>query len=312
MKKHPRRKSIAIPLAVVLVLISLYAASEIYRTHDFLDYLVDQKGTLVATAEGRVDDDRRILQVDMRDSNGLEVTGYLKTPSAGDDPFAVILALGGIRTGKEVVNYLDETPGVAIFALDYPYEGKKSSLGAWEFITSVPKIRRALFDTVPACMLAVDYLLGREDLDPERIIFIGGSVGAMYGPVVGAAEPRLAGVGLLFGAGDLETVFRVNIHAPAPLPAAGAWIVSLLLSPLEPLKYVGRVSPRPLFMLNGRGDDRMPISSSELLHQAAGDPKTIRWIDTGHVHIRSTEFHETIRSEIVDWLVENGFVEESF
>jgi predicted esterase len=244
------------------------------------------------------------LQIDLLDDKGLEVVGYLKVPSSGG-PFPVILALGGIRTGKDVVNYLEETPGVAVFALDYPYKGKKSKLGVWEFISKVPEIRRALLNTVPASVLAVDYLLGRDDVDPERIVFVGGSVGAMYGPVVGAADSRLAGVALLFGAGDLQKVFRANIGGPRPLAAAGAWVVSLLISPLEPLKYVGRISPRPMFMLSGTGDDRMPIDTSRLLHEAAGEPKTIRWIDTGHVDIRDTEFHAMVKGELVAWLMAN-------
>lgn len=295
----------------LVVLVVVYTATEIYRDHDYLGYFVDLKGGLVASSETVIESapGHTVIQVDLRDDNGLEVVGYLKVPSSGA-PFTAILALGGIRTGKDVVNYLEETPGVMVFALDYPYKGKKSKFGVWEFISEVPEIRRALLNTVPASLLAVDYLLGRDDVDPTRIVFVGGSVGAMYGPVVGAAEPRLAGVALLFGAGDLQRVFRANIGGPRPLAAAGAWVVSLLISPLEPLKYVGRISPRPMFMLSGTGDARMPIDTSRLLHEAAREPKTIRWIDTGHVDIRDTEFHAEVKGELVAWLVASGLVPE--
>jgi dienelactone hydrolase len=299
-------------LAVALVvLVVIYTATEIYRNHDYLDYFIDVKGELVDSSETVIESapGYRTIQVDLRDDKGLEVVGYLKAPSSGG-PFPVVLALGGIRTGKDVVNYLEETPGVMVLALDYPYKGKKSKLGVWEFISKVPDIRRALLNTVPATMLAVDYLLGRDDVDPARIVFVGGSVGAMYGPVVGAADERIAAVALLFGAGDLQRVFRVNIDAAPSLAAAGAWIVSLFISPLEPLKYVGRISPRPLFMLSGTGDARMPIDASRLLHEAAGEPKTIRWIDTGHVDIRDAEFHAKVKGELVAWLLENDLMRE--
>jgi hypothetical protein len=308
---HKRRVTLLVLLAILVAGVAIYTATEIYRDHDYLDYFVDIKGTLVDRSETVVETTPgyRVVQVDLRDDNGLEVVGYLKVPSSGG-PFPSILALGGVRTGKDVVNYLEETPDVIVLALDYPYKGKKSKFGAFEFVYKVPEIRRALLNTVPAAMLGVDYLLGREDVDPDRVVFVGGSVGAMYGPVVGAADERLAGVALLFGAGDLRRVFRANIDAPAPLAAAGAWVVSLLVSPLEPLKYVGRVSPRPLFVLSGSGDARMPAEASRLLHEAAAEPKTIRWIDTGHVHVRDTEFHEKVRGELVEWLVANGLVPE--
>ncbi len=301
-----RKRILVISAAILIVVVVAYTAAEIYRDHDYLDYFIELKGALVDRSETVIETapGYRVVQVGLWDDNGLEVVGYLKVPSSGG-PFPVILALGGIRTGKDVVNYLEETPGVMVFALDYPYKGKKSKLGVFEFISRVPEIRRALLNTVPATMLAVDYLLGRSDVDPHRIVFVGGSVGAMYGPVVGAADERLAGVALLFGAGDLQTVFRANIGGPRPLAAAGAWIVSLLISPLEPLKYVGRISPRPLFMLSGSGDDRMPVDASRLLHEKAGEPKTIRWIDTGHVHIRDKGFHATVKGELVEWLVAN-------
>jgi dienelactone hydrolase len=304
-----RKRILLISAAILGVVVVLFTATEIYRDHDYLDYFIDLKGDLVDRSETTIESapEYRVWQIDLRDDNGLEVVGYLKVPSSGG-PFPAILALGGIRTGKDVVNYLEETPGVIVFALDYPYKGKKSKFGVFEFISKVPEIRRALLNTVPATVLAVDYLLGRPDVDPERIVFVGGSVGAMYGPVVGAADERLAGVGLLFGAGDLQKVFRANIGGPAPLSAAGAWIVSLVISPLEPLKYVGRISPRPLFVLSGTGDDRMPVDASRLLHEAAREPKTIRWIDTGHVHVRDQEFHAKVKGELVAWLVANDLM----
>ena len=55
---------------------------------------------------------------------------------------------------------------------------------------------------------------------------------------------------------------------------------------------------------------RMPVASSRRLHAAAGEPKTIRWIDAGHVDIRSREFHGKVRDELVAWLVTSGLIVE--
>jgi dienelactone hydrolase len=313
MIKTGQRRALIVASVALLAVLVLAGSAEVYRRHDFLSYFVSLKTPLVRIEETPIEEtgDERLIQVDLHDEGGLEVAAYLKKPSTGEGPFPALIALGGVRTGKRVLDYVEDTHGVIALALDYPYNGKKSGLGVWEFIVHVPAIRRALFNTVPASMLAVDYLLQRGDVDPDRIVFVGGSVGAIFGPVVGAADERIDAVALLFGAGDLQAVLRANIEAPGPLAAAASWTIDTLVSPLEPLKYVGRISPRPIFMLNGTGDDRMPIRSSERLHEAAGDPKTIRWIDTGHLHIRSTEFHERVTGEFIAWLLENNLIDSA-
>jgi hypothetical protein len=98
---------------------------------------------------------------------------------------------------------------------------------------------------------------------------------------------------------------------PAPIAAVASWIGSLVVSPLEPLKYIDRISPRPLFMLNGTGDPRMPTRCSLLLHEKAKQPKTIRWIQSGHIHVRSEEFHRLVRHELITWLLENDLILEN-
>ena len=310
MRRHRVRLLITLSALLAMVVV-VYAALEIYRDQDQLSYFVDLKGEIASLRETVLEESptHSLLQIDLRDDRGLEVVGYLKLPISDEGLFPALVALGGVRTGKNVLDYVEDTRGIAVLALDYPYDGKKSGLSVREFISKIPDIRQALFNTVPATMLAVDYLLQRDDIDPNRIVLVGGSVGALIAPAAGAADQRVDGVALLFGAGDLEAVFRANIPAPAPLAALGAWVAAVAVSPLEPLKYVGRISPRPLFMLNGTGDDRMPVRSSELLHEKAGEPKTVRWIDAGHVHIRSTEFHQSVTDELIAWLVEHDLAE---
>jgi pimeloyl-ACP methyl ester carboxylesterase len=168
-------------------------------------------------------------------------------------------------------------------------------------------MRRALLDTPPATMLGVDYLRGLPEVDPDRIVLVGGSLGALVAPAVAATDERIAAVALLFGAGDLASVVEANLPGPLLVRRPLAWIFSTLVSPMEPLKYIGRIAPRPVFMLNGTGDPRMPVRCSRFLHDAAGDPKTIRWIDAGHVSIRDVTFRERVMVYFRAWLVETGY-----
>ena len=62
--------------------------------------------------------------------------------------------------------------------------------------------------------------------------------------------------------------------------------------------------------LSGTEDATMPIHNSRLLHDAAGEPKTVRWIPAGHVRVRSAEFHRAVLEALVDWMQEIDFVSE--
>ncbi|MCK5407820.1 MAG: prolyl oligopeptidase family serine peptidase, partial [Candidatus Krumholzibacteria bacterium] len=179
----------------------------------------------------------------------------------------------------------------------------KSGLSPGEFIRAIRPIRRAVIDTPPAAMLGVDYLLGREDVDPERIILVGGSVGAVFVPAVAATDTRIAAAVMLFGAADIQTLLSANINATRWIAGPASWLGAVLTSPVEPAKYVADITPRPVFMLNGTGDPRMPEYCSRLLHETAKEPKSIRWIDAGHVNIRSKEFHSLVSRELAAWLI---------
>jgi anti-anti-sigma factor len=79
---------------------------------------------------------------------------------------------------------------------------------------------------------------------------------------------------------------------------------------MEPLNYVLRVSPRPLFMLSGAEDETTPLRCSRLLHESAREPKTIRWLPVGHVKTRDPKFHGRVPQTSMDWLAEIGSMTE--
>jgi len=289
------------------VIIGIYGICEIYRCRDYQSDFISQKGRLVSTKETllyhRSTDS--LVQIQLEGDNGIEVEGYLRIPSSTDGPHPALIILGGLGTGKRVLDYIENTDGLVLLALDYPYRGKTRKLRWWEFLANLPGMRRAILNTPPAVMLCVDYLEARRDIDRSRIILIGGSLGALFVPAIAAADPRISGVALLFGAGDLQSLLRTNISVPEPIASIVSWIGAILVSPVEPLKYIDRVSPRPLFMLNGTGDTRMPSRCSRLLYDKAGPPKTIVWIPAEHLHVSSNKFHDRVRKELEVWLVQN-------
>lgn len=129
---------------------------------------------------------------------------------------------------------------------------------------------------------AFDLLVEQRGLDPKRIGLFGTSRGAILGAIVGAAERRLVAVVLLLGA-HFDALERE--HLPAACPA----------------NYIGRISPRPLLMLNGLYDaDHIKDTSVEPLYRLARPPKQILWSETGHAFPS-----EKNQSLMLQWLREN-------
>ncbi len=311
MRLLKRHRIFFIALIVLSVLfIGIYVASEVYRRMDFQPNFVSRKGQLISTEERIVEKhaDYSIFEIRLDNEIGVRVRGLMRVPSSTKGPCPALVMLGGLRTGKRVLDYIENTKGLVLLALDYTYEDKKSNLHWWEFLAKIPDMRRAIMNTAPAVMLSIDYLTKRTDVDQGKIILVGGSLGALFAPSIAAADPRISAVAVLFGAGDLQSLFYANINMPAPVAHLASWAAAILTSPIEPLKYVDRISPRPVFMLNGTGDPRMPLRCSQLLHEKARQPKTIRWIPAGHVNVWSKEFHKLVGQELIAWLVEINMI----
>ncbi len=307
-----RIRRLAFRLAVIVVsILAVSTGVAHYRARDYVPYFREHKGRLVSVVESPPEPrgDGTLHRVTLRNDRGLKVDAFVKIPRPSAAPRGAIVTLGGLRSGLHALEYVEDTGDFIVLAMDYPFEGPRSGLSAWECLRLAPAMRRAAMDTPSATMLGIDYLYRRPDVDRSRIVLVGGSFGALFAPAVAAADDRITALALIFGAGDLFTLVDANLRLPALVRRPVAWGVSAVVSPLEPLKYIGRVAPRPVFMLNSTGDRRMPDRCSRLLQSAAGEPKTVRWIDTGHVHVRDAKFRQAVLVAVKTWLADIGYAE---
>jgi dienelactone hydrolase len=309
--RRKRIRRLAFRLAVIgILIVAGYMGVAHYRARDYLSYFRDHKGRLVTSVESPSEPrgDGALHRVTLQNDRGLVVDAFVKVPRAAAAPRAAIVTLGGLRGGVHALEYVEDTGEFIVLAMDYPFKGGRASLSTWELLRQFTAMRRAALDTPSATMLGVDYLYQRPDVDRDRIILVGGSLGALFAPAVAAADERITALALLFGAGDLFTLIDANLPLPDLVRQPVAWGLSVVVSPLEPLKYIGRVAPRPVFMLNSTGDPRIPYRCSRLLQTAAGEPKTVRWIDTGHVHVQHKNFQQDVLVAVKGWLAEIGYI----
>jgi len=296
--------------ALALAGAAAWWTGERYAARDWLPWFVSQKGELVSVVEleRRALPDGMLRTLRLTDDRGLAVDVQLREPPADGRPHPVLVMLGGVQTGGRTSELVPQAGPFILASMDYPYAGRRRGLSAWEFVAALPAMRRAVLMTIPAMMLVLDHLHGREDVDRDRIVLAGGSFGALLAPAAAASEPRITGLAVLFGAGDLEALIAATLEVPAPFEGPVAWLANLIVSPVEPLKYVGRVAPRPVLLVNGTGDPRMPVELGRLLQERARQPKKVVWLDIGHATVRSPRFRALVVATLADWLVETGVI----
>jgi fermentation-respiration switch protein FrsA (DUF1100 family) len=71
-----------------------------------------------------------------------------------------------------------------------------------------------------------------------------------------------------------------------PLRVVAAGIANLIIDGprLDPVKWVGEISPRPFVMVNASDDERLPRRSIESLFASAREPKELVWMEGMHIH----------------------------
>jgi formylglycine-generating enzyme required for sulfatase activity/dienelactone hydrolase len=124
---------------------------------------------------------------------------------------------------------------------------------------------------------AVDYLAERPDVDLQRLGYYSLSMGAYFGPIPVALEPRIKAA--VFASGGL----RFN-YAPE----------------IQPANFAPRVKV-PVLLVNGKDDFSAPAESRQRLFDLLGTPaehKKLVVLEGGHV---PNDFNGLVR-EALDWL----------
>lgn len=271
-----------------LVLVGIAGTAWLLRDPE--PYFLERRSTLAAvdTAPAAIADGVEDQLVTIRGENGFTVHLAVRRPAGVDTVRRPLyLILGGHQRGRDAGALLGDTRGNIYASLEYPFEGNDRAKGV-ALVAEVPAIRRALYDTPPAVMLALDYLLQRPDVDPARVELVGASFGAPFATIAAALDPRVTRLWIAHGGGKPYTLFEHGLRpeiAFGPARAAVAGLATLLASGprLAPEHWVARVSPRPVVMLNAEDDERIPRPSVDALWDAALKPRTQLWLPGQHM-----------------------------
>ena len=241
---------------------------------------------------------------------GIRVPTLLALPRNGKAPapYPCIVFLHGIGQKKEFLDVIAPRfteAGFAIACFDQYTRGERRLPKDASVFERAWAFRRRAALTVIETQRLLDCLGHRDDIDRRRFYLLGASYGAITGATAAAFDPRFRAVVLCYGGGDFRKLLPSrevrNVLGRAVVPLA--WIVSWWLAPADPVRYIARISPRPILFQNGTHDGLIPTAAARAFQDAAKPPKHVTWYDSDHV---GTDRAQTARvlEEATQWLVD--------
>jgi len=280
--------------------------------------LLGRKGHLqqVTSLPVGADGVSELFDLTLRSSTGGVVRAMLRVPRGGSPPYPGVVLVGGMELGRRVaaLRGLDAIARYAVIVSpDYPIQVDARALAGLGLLAAGPRLRAAALDLVAQVSLQVDYLLSRRDVARDRVFLVGSSFGAPAVVIAGGIDPRPAAVIALYGGGHVGSlvshVLTLGRDGISPWQASLAGHgLALLLLPLEPTRYAGRIAPRPLLMVNGARDTLIPRANADALYAAAREPKDILWMASEHVHPDEAELIGAVSGWIAAWLAKRGLL----
>lgn len=159
--------------------------------------------------------------------------------------------------------------GYQVFIFDYAGYGKSEG-----------KVSRA--QLIRDSQAAIHYVRQRDDVDPERLFYLGQSLGGMAA-INGAARTQLAPKGYI-----IDSTFSEHraIAADKLLATPGGWVLRPFLFLFvsgtgDPLDLLPKLPSAPILFLHGTADRVIGHRHSEILFEAAAEPKELMLIKDG-------------------------------
>ena len=280
-----RRRATVAALGAAATAVALSCHTSLASQSEIEGYRA-RRGTLVVaeTLPARPHGRYAAQRVRLTSSTGLVATGWLVRPAGDSGCYPAALLQDGREENSGVIGRLPADYGnVVVLSLDYPPEIpydiqlRDVLLHAHRLTSAAQKIP-SLFG------LGAEYLARRGDVDSTRITMAATSFAVPFATIAAAVDPRFHNVALVYGAGDLPAVLAANLSLrPSFLRRPAAWLAMRPFARFAPERFIGRIAPRPIVMVNGIDDPQMPVEAVRRLYAAARPPKTLIWLRTGHL-----------------------------
>jgi fermentation-respiration switch protein FrsA (DUF1100 family) len=245
----------------------------------------------------------RIEPVNLEVDN-INIAGQLYLPE-GDRPYQTVCTCHGIPAGipdpndkgyASLAEYLCSN-GLAV--LIFNFRGTGASGGNLDILGWTRDLEAM-----------IDYLCALDEVDKSRLSLLGFSGGAAVAVYVAANDERVMAVvsgacpaefGLWTRSGPNSLIehfrdigaIRDNNFPPSPRQ----WLDGFKI--IKPIDYIAQISPHPLLLVHGSGDETVSVDDAYRLYAQAGEPKKLAIVEGAGHRLRHDEGAMAI---VLDWL----------
>jgi fermentation-respiration switch protein FrsA (DUF1100 family) len=203
-------------------------------------------------------------------SDGVKLSGWF-LPAKGQAKGTVIHFHGNAAniSNHFVLSCWLVWEGYNVFVFDYRGYGKSEG-----------KVTRA--GTIRDGHAALDYVLSRADVDPQRIVAFGQSLGGAVATVVATERQEIRALALDSTFSSYRRIGSLHLRKMLYFKWLSDGIARLALSgEYDPIDYVTRVAPRPLLVIASAKDEICFAESGRELYEAAAQPKEFVLLQEG-------------------------------
>ena len=210
-----------------------------------------------------------------------------KIPQGGLPCIAIV---GGLKTGRESLQFVPDHGDYALIAYEYPDALQK--LRKINVLWNLYSVRSAALEVPPQLLAMVKYLQKQPWINDEPINIMGYSFGAIFIPVtyVDAEQQNIClGPGVMaYGGAGIYCVFKANLSVPRFLKKPIASMSAAIFKGIDPIIYAPQMKG-DFLLINGIYDKQIPVECSQRLQELVPEPKTIINLETEHMHPENTE-----------------------
>jgi dipeptidyl aminopeptidase/acylaminoacyl peptidase len=261
-------------LALLLALAGTILFISYWQTVDYLHPVRQTPSGELLRANG-ID----FQQVELVTEDNVRLSAWYTPPRNG----AVILVAHGYGDKRTEHYYaLFASHGYGVVAWDFrahgQSEGEFSSLGYYEVLDA---------------KAALDFARAQPGVD--HIGAWGGSMGAVTMIRATAQYPEIEALVADSPFATLED--EMDLRVPFPVMRSLIRFFAegqsgVRVDSVRPVDDIARISPRPVFLIQGMSDGMVPLDSAERLYNAAGEPRQL-WTENDVPHLNMYAFYKT-------------------
>jgi dipeptidyl aminopeptidase/acylaminoacyl peptidase len=238
-------------------------------------------------------------------SDGLELVGELHIPS-GDEVHPALCICHGLPatppdpTDRGYTLLAQRFCHTGFATLIFNFRGAGRSEGNLDLLGWSRDLQAAL-----------DFLYNLEEVDKTRFCLLGFSGGAAVSVYTAAHDPRVSTVVTCACPADfrslsqretpLDTIQRFrqigSIRDKDFPPSIEEWQKGF--ETISPIKWIDKISPRPLLLVHGDADELIPLEHARKLYQKAKEPKELKIMPGARHRMR---LEKAAMAFVLDWL----------